>query len=59
MSQTPPSVTREQLKRYRDVIAMWMARFDTQSIADHTGLPEHLVVRWTANFQDLKREVAA
>lgn len=52
-------VTRDQLKRYRDVIAMWMSRFDTCSIADHTGLPESLVVRWTANFQDLKNGGAA
>ncbi|NUU41402.1 hypothetical protein [Tardiphaga robiniae] len=52
-------VTREQLRKYRDVISMWLSRFDTQSIAQHLDLPEHLVVRWTANFQDLKNARAA
>lgn len=52
-------VTRVQLKKYRDVIDMWIRKFDTMSIAGQLDLPEHLVVRWTANFQNLKHEVAA
>lgn len=49
-----PAVSREDLRKYRDVISMWLSRFDTQSIALHVGLPEHLVARWTSNFQNLK-----
>jgi hypothetical protein len=51
---TPPTA-RKQLRCYADVIAMWVARFDTQEIAIHVGLPEHTVARWVANFRDVTR----
>ena len=53
-----PSVTREQLRLYREVVALWSARFDTQAIAERTGIPEHIVSRWVSNFRDMVRGVA-
>lgn len=55
---TSMSVTRDQLRKYREVVALWCARFDTQSIAERTKLPEHLVARWVANFRDIVRGAA-
>ncbi len=52
-------VSREQLKKYRTVISLWLSRYDTNEIAIETGLPEWLVARWVANFRDMAREVAA
>lgn len=54
----PATATREQLRKYREVVALWCARFDTQSIADRTKLPEYLVARWVANFRDMVRSAA-
>lgn len=53
---TPAS--REQLRNYGEAIRMWLAKFDTQSIADRLGLPESVVARWVANFRDLARSAA-
>lgn len=50
--------SRAQIRKYRDVIALWLAAFDTQSIADRLALPEHLVARWVANFRDVMRSEA-
>lgn len=47
--------SRDQLRKYRDVIALWLARFDTQSIALRLDVPEHVVARWVANFREMTR----
>lgn len=52
-------VSREQLKKYREVISMWLSKFDTAEIAADQGLPEWLVARWVANFRDMTVGVAA
>lgn len=52
-------ISRAQLKRYRDVISMWLSKFDTAEIATETHLPEWLVARWGANFRDMTVGVAA
>lgn len=49
-------VSRAQLRRYRDVISLWLSKYDT---ARETALPESLVATWVANFRDLTAEVAA
>lgn len=49
------SAEREQLHLYADAIAMWRRGFDTQSIADRLGIPEHRAARWIANFRDVVR----
>lgn len=46
-------VSREQLKKYRDVISLWLSKYDTAEIAEQTKLPEWLVAGWVANFRDL------
>jgi hypothetical protein len=51
-------VSREQLKKYRDVISMWLSKFDTAEIAAEKKLPEWLVARWVANFRDMTAEAA-
>lgn len=33
---------RDDLRKYADVVRMWSARFDTQSIVERVDLPEHL-----------------
>jgi hypothetical protein len=50
---------RDDLHKYADVVRMWAAKFDTQSIAERTGLPECLVDRWVWNFRQQMREVAS
>lgn len=52
-------VSREQLKKYRDVISMWLSKYDTAEIAKELKLPEHLVAIWVANFRDMTRGIAA
>ncbi len=52
------SISRAQLKRYQEVIAMWLSRYDTMDIALTVGLPESVVARWVANFRDLSCEAA-
>lgn len=52
------SASREQLRKYGDVIRFWLARFDTQAIAERTGVPEFIVARWVANFRDMVRGAA-
>ncbi|CAM5397273.1 hypothetical protein AFEL58S_01978 [Afipia felis] len=52
-----PLVTRDELSKYVEVIILfWGERLDTQLIANRTGLPEHLVARWVANFREVMRE---
>jgi hypothetical protein len=46
-------VSRQQLRRYAEVLSMWHARFDTAEIAGRLQLPEGLVARWVANYRDL------
>jgi hypothetical protein len=46
-------VSRTQLKRYAEVLAMWHSRFDTDEIGRRVRLPEHLVTTWIANYRDL------
>jgi hypothetical protein len=53
------NVSREQLKRYRDVISLWLNRYDTAEIAKQTELPESLVANWVANFRDMTVQAAA
>lgn len=53
------SVSRNQLKLYREVITMWLAKFDTLDIATALKLPEPTVARWVANFRDLAVGAAA
>jgi hypothetical protein len=55
----PREVSRAQLKRYRDVISMWLSKYDTAEIAKQQKLPEWMVALWVANFRDLMVEVAA
>lgn len=43
------------LKHYSTAISMWMAKFDTQSIALRLDVPESVVAKWVANFRDLAR----
>jgi hypothetical protein len=49
-------VSREQLKRYAEALAMWHSRFDTCEIAELLSLPELLVWSWVANYRDLMRQ---
>lgn len=51
--------SRAQLKRYRDVISLWLSKYDTWEISQQTKLPESLVAKWVANFRDMTVEVAA
>ncbi|WP_407155198.1 hypothetical protein [Bradyrhizobium sp. STM 3557] len=53
------AVSRAQLRKYREVIAWWLSRFDTAEIAERLDLPEHLVARWVANFRDVMFEAAS
>lgn len=49
------NASRNELRQYAEAIRMWLARFDTQSIADRLHVPEHTVARWVANFRDIAR----
>jgi hypothetical protein len=51
--------TRAQLKKYRDVISLWLSRYDTCEIAMQTDLPESIVANWVANFRDVAMGQAA
>lgn len=51
-------VSREQLKKYRDVVMLWANRYDTAEIGKLTNLPESLVARWVANFRETVRTAA-
>lgn len=51
-------VSRAQLKRYAEVLAMWHSRYDTAEIAAHLRLLEPLVSTWVANYRDLMRAPA-
>jgi hypothetical protein len=46
-------VSRAQLKRYAEALAMWHSRFDTYEIAGRLGLPESVIATWIANYRDL------
>lgn len=62
MINTPPGgreASRGSLKKYREVISMWLSRFDTCEIALQLDLPECLVASWVANFRDLTVRAAA
>lgn len=51
---------KQHLRRYADVIALWIARYDTSEIAAQLDLPESTVANWIANFRDVTRaEVAS
>lgn len=52
-------VSRAQLKKYREVISLWLSKFDTNEIALQTNLPEHLVAKRVANFRDMTIGAAA
>lgn len=52
-------VSRAQLKKYREVISLWLSKFDTNEIALQTNLPEHLVAKCVANFRDMTIGAAA
>ncbi|NEV79499.1 hypothetical protein DYI24_20905 [Rhodopseudomonas sp. BR0C11] len=51
--------SKNLLKRYGDVIALWIARYDTAEISHLLAVPEHTVARWIANFRDLAMEQRA
>lgn len=63
MINTPPCRGRESsrghLKKYREVISMWLSKYDTSEIGAQLDLPECLVAAWVANFRDLTIKVAA
>ncbi len=44
---------------YAEVIRLWCAHYDTMDIANRTGVPEHTVARWVANYRDVTRERAS
>jgi hypothetical protein len=46
-------VSRTQLRRYAEALAMWHSRFDTSEIAGQLQLPESLISTWIANYRDL------
>lgn len=52
-------VSRDQLKRYREVISLWLSKYDTAEIAKQLDLPEYLVANWVANFRDVAMRTAA
>ncbi len=52
------TASRTQLRKYSEVISLWCARFDTQSISRRVDLPEWLVAKWVANFRELARGAA-
>lgn len=52
-------VSRERLKKYRDVISMWLSKYDTCEIGRELDLPESLVASWVANFRDMTVRAAA
>lgn len=54
-SQNAADVSRQQLKRYREAITLWLHKRDTWEIARELNLPEHLVATWVANFRELVR----
>lgn len=52
------NVSRAQLKRYAEALAMWHSRFDSWEIAKRLQLEESLVVRWIAHYKDLMHGAA-
>jgi hypothetical protein len=52
-------VSRDQLKRYAEALAMWHSRFDTNEIAVYLRLPESLISTWVANYRDLMHQAPA
>lgn len=54
-SPNAADVPRQQLKRYREAITLWLYKRDTCEIAKELNLPEHLIVSWVANFRELVR----
>lgn len=53
------NASRERLKKYGRVIALWLAKFDTFEIAAEVDLPECLVAAWVPNFRDMTAKAAA
>jgi hypothetical protein len=59
LDRTPRiDVSRDQLRKYRETIAMWLSKYDTWEIGQELNLPEHLVLRWVVNFRELMRSAA-
>ena len=54
-SPNAADVSRTQLKRYREVITLWIHKHDTWEISQELNLPESLVASWVANFRELAR----
>ncbi|APO53484.1 hypothetical protein LUI11_15435 [Bradyrhizobium diazoefficiens] len=54
-SPNAADVSRQQLKRYREVITLWIHKRDTWEISQELNLPESLVAGWVANFRELVR----
>jgi hypothetical protein len=52
-------VSNAQFRKYSEVISAWQRRYDTNEIARLLDLPEDLVARWIANFQDMKHGTGA
>lgn len=48
-------MNKNQRKRYAEAISMWCSSFNSAEIAHELKLPEHIVARWIANFQDVMR----
>lgn len=59
MTATAPrgrrALEKAALHSYGDAIRLWLAKFDTWSIAQRLGIPEHQVERWVWNFRDMSR----
>ncbi len=51
-------VSRQQLKRYQEVVALWARKYNTYEIGRMLDLPESLVWRWVVNFREVMREAA-
>ncbi|MFB6460481.1 hypothetical protein [Bradyrhizobium tunisiense] len=54
-SPNAADVSRQQLKRYREAITLWLHKRDTWEISQELNLPESLVAGWVANFRELVR----
>lgn len=51
-------LTKSDLVKYADCVRFWQRGFDTNSIAKHLDLAEHVVANWIANFRDMGRQAA-
>jgi hypothetical protein len=53
--KTKKTAAAEDLRRYGDAIRLWLAKFDTWSIAQRLGVAECQVERWVWNFREMTR----